>query len=150
MTGIKYQFPFRKRLLCFPEHSFCWEELIWGSSVVWAQASELRDGFFPLKLSYWFAKHHRQIISSLCFQLVTTDLWEKQEKNQSSELQLKIKGNALAELLNTSLLFYAEENNSVTEYFLLGQLEDFDKMEFNMEIYEVQECWMQSRMIQVI
>lgn len=79
-----------------------------------------------------------------------TDLWEKQEKKQSSELQLKIKGNALAELLNTSLLFYPEENNSVTEYFLLGQLENFDKMEFNMEMYEVQECWMQSRMIQVI
>lgn len=33
----------------------------------------------------------------------------------------------------------------MAEYFLLKQTEDFDKMEFNMEMYEVQECWMQRK-----
>lgn len=34
---------------------------------------------------------------------------------------------------------------NLEEYFLLKQLEDFDKMELNTEIYDVQECWMQRR-----
>lgn len=58
------------------------EELILGSSMVWTQVSELGDDFFWFKLSHWFAKHHRQIIWSLCFQFVMIDHWKKQEKNQ--------------------------------------------------------------------
>lgn len=140
MTDIKYRFPFRKRLLCFPEHPFSFWGALWSghNSLNWEMASS----------SWSRATGLLSTTDKLSGLFVFRWSWQitgKSKEKNTSKFQLKIIGNALAELLNASLLFYLEENNSITEYFLLKQLEDFDKMEFNMEMYEVQECWMQRR-----